>query len=161
MTIAIEGARSGADLLAHAVHRHRRLSIAGLQERLFTMAFKRMVYAQIWEDPVVDLEALAVKSTSRIVTIASGGCNVMNYLVAKPERIYAVLGDETMARSVEFSRLKQHHEHLYHALQTADIATAQAALAACRQSGDSQIAPLLDTYQTRLASLVKSELQSS
>ena len=103
MTIAIEGARSGADLLAHAVHRHRRLSIAGLQERLFTMAFKRMVYAQIWEDPVVDLEALAVKSTSRIVTIASGGCNVMNYLVAKPERIYAV---DLNAAHVALLRLK-------------------------------------------------------
>ena len=82
--------RTAAGLLGEAVHRSRALSREGLLERLFTYAFSELVYPQIWEDPRVDLEALAITPTSRIVTIASGGCNVMSYLTADPERILAV-----------------------------------------------------------------------
>ena len=49
-----------------------------------------MVYPQIWEDPRADLEALELTPQSRLVTIASGGCNVLSYLVANPARIFAV-----------------------------------------------------------------------
>ncbi|MEQ1616221.1 MAG: DUF3419 family protein [Hyphomicrobiaceae bacterium] len=77
-------------LLDRAVHRHRALSRAGLQERLFTMAFGNLVYAQIWEDPVIDMEALEIDSNSRMVVIASGGCNMMSYLTANPAHITAV-----------------------------------------------------------------------
>ncbi len=45
-------------LLKEAVHQSRALSIDGALERLFTLAFRNLVYAQIWEDPVVDMEAL-------------------------------------------------------------------------------------------------------
>ena len=38
-----------------AVHRHDHLSKQGLLERAFTFAFRGLVYAQIWEDPAVDL----------------------------------------------------------------------------------------------------------
>ena len=82
--------RAAASLLGEAVHKSRTLSREGLLERLFTFAFSELVYAQIWEDPRVDLEALAITPASRIVTIASGGCNVMSYLTADPERILAV-----------------------------------------------------------------------
>ena len=78
------------ELLSTAVHRNSVLSIAGLQERLFTRAFRSLVYAQIWEDPIVDLEALEIKPDSHVVTIASGGCNVISYLLADPARITAV-----------------------------------------------------------------------
>ena len=44
--------------LKAAVHRSKPLSRAGVLERLFTLTFERLVYPQIWEDPVVDLEAL-------------------------------------------------------------------------------------------------------
>jgi S-adenosylmethionine-diacylglycerol 3-amino-3-carboxypropyl transferase len=73
-----------------AVHQHKAASKAGLLERAFSWAFRGLVYAQIWEDPVVDMEALAIRPDSRIVTIASGGCNVLSYLTADPERITAV-----------------------------------------------------------------------
>ncbi|MCX8102364.1 MAG: DUF3419 family protein, partial [Geminicoccaceae bacterium] len=62
----------------------------GLLERLFAKAFDGLVYPQIWEDPVVDMEALAPLEGARIVAIASGGCNVMSYLAARPARILAV-----------------------------------------------------------------------
>ncbi|HEX4302670.1 MAG TPA: DUF3419 family protein [Rhizomicrobium sp.] len=52
--------------------------------------FQGFVYNQIWEDPAVDLDALAIKPEHRLLTIASGGCNVMNYLAANPAKIIAV-----------------------------------------------------------------------
>jgi S-adenosylmethionine-diacylglycerol 3-amino-3-carboxypropyl transferase len=52
--------------------------------------FQGFVYNQIWEDPDVDLEALELKPHHRVLTIASGGCNVLNYLAANPAQIVAV-----------------------------------------------------------------------
>ena len=46
-----------------------------LLDRAFAFAFRGLVYAQIWEDPVVDMEALAIQPDNRIATIASGGCS--------------------------------------------------------------------------------------
>lgn len=76
--------------LRQAVHRHKPVTRQGIQERLFTLAFSGLVYPQIWEDPVVDLEALNLKAGQRLVAIASGGCNVLSYLSAAPVEITAV-----------------------------------------------------------------------
>lgn len=73
-----------------AVHRNKVLSKSGLLERLFTYAFRGLVYPQIWEDPVVDMEALAIRPDDHVVAIASGSCNVLSYLTADPARISAV-----------------------------------------------------------------------
>jgi S-adenosylmethionine-diacylglycerol 3-amino-3-carboxypropyl transferase len=61
-----------------------------LHDRLFALWFERLVYPQIWEDPVVDLKALELKSTDHLITIASGGCNALSYLIASPKKITAV-----------------------------------------------------------------------
>ena len=77
-------------LLKSAVYQSRAASKKGMLERLFAVWFQRLVYNQIWEDPAVDLEALRITPSSRIMTIASGGCNVLNYLLADPAAIVAV-----------------------------------------------------------------------
>jgi S-adenosylmethionine-diacylglycerol 3-amino-3-carboxypropyl transferase len=82
--------RATAVGLGAAVHRHRPLSRAGALERLFTMAFRGLVYPQIWEDPVVDLAALKLGPNDRVIAIASGGCNILSYLTADPAEIVAV-----------------------------------------------------------------------
>jgi S-adenosylmethionine-diacylglycerol 3-amino-3-carboxypropyl transferase len=82
--------RATANRLDKAVHHNKALSQSGLRERLFTATFQGLVYPQIWEDPVVDLEALAIKPGDHIVAIASGGCNILSYLIADPGRITAV-----------------------------------------------------------------------
>jgi S-adenosylmethionine-diacylglycerol 3-amino-3-carboxypropyl transferase len=82
--------RTTAQGLTTAVHRHKPLSAAGLRERMFTLAFRGLVYPQIWEDPRVDMEALDIKPGDRIATIASGGCNALSYLTAGPAAIDAV-----------------------------------------------------------------------
>jgi len=73
-----------------AVLQHEHLTKTGLLERAFAFAFRGLVYAQIWEDPVVDLEALRLGPDTHLVTIASGGCNVLSYLSADPAAITAV-----------------------------------------------------------------------
>ncbi len=89
--------------LKEAVRRHRVLSREGLLERLFERLFRGLVYTQIWEDPEIDLEALALGPDCRIVAIASGGCNVLSYLTADPAQITAV--DLSLAH-VALNRLK-------------------------------------------------------
>src|SRR5215470_3875416 len=89
--------------LKQVVRQSRAFSLQGLLEFLFTLAFKGLVYPQIWEDPEVDMEALAITPGCHVVAIASGGCNVLSYLLADPARITAV----DLARAhVSLNRLK-------------------------------------------------------
>lgn len=82
--------RRSRQLVSAAVHRHAPWTFAGVTERAFTIAFSDLVYAQIWEDPLVDMEALALEPGLKMVTIASGGCNWLSYLTAAPLDITAV-----------------------------------------------------------------------
>ena len=90
-------------LLERAAHQRPFASPRGALEWLFTMMFQGFVYNQIWEDPAVDLEALALASHHRLVTIASGGCNVLNYLAAAPAQITAL---DLNPHHVALTRLK-------------------------------------------------------
>lgn len=76
--------------IGQAVHRNKAVTRQGVLERLFSFVFSGLVYPQIWEDPVPDIEALAIRPDSHIVTIASGGCNVLAYLTANPAVMTAV-----------------------------------------------------------------------
>ncbi len=80
----------GRDRLKAAVGCGSALSRQGFLEHLFAWMFKGLVYPQIWEDPEIDLEALAITPQSHVVAIASGGCNILSYLIADPQRITAV-----------------------------------------------------------------------
>lgn len=95
--------RQAAVRLRRAVRQSSGFSRAALAERLFAQIFSGLVYAQIWEDPDVDMEALAIRPGCRIVTIASGGCNALSYLLGDPARIEAVDLNRT---HVAFNRLK-------------------------------------------------------
>src|ERR1700761_1235203 len=77
-------------LLEKAAHQKPVTTKRGALERLFTLMFQGFVYNQIWEDPEIDMEALELAPHHRMLTIASGGCNVMNYLAADPAKIVAV-----------------------------------------------------------------------
>ena len=94
MQDAAQGAAAGTAeknaLLRQAVHRHKAASREGMSERVFTALFSGLVYPQIWEDPVIDLEAMALKPGEHVVAIMSGGCNVFSYAAAAPVRITAV-----------------------------------------------------------------------
>ena len=77
-------------VIEHAVVRRQARLGQRLLDKAFATAFRGLVYAQIWEDPEVDMEALDIRPDSRVVTIASGGCNALSYLVADPAQITAL-----------------------------------------------------------------------
>lgn len=89
--------------LRGAVEHTKLSSKRGLQDRLFTLVFGGLVYAQIWEDPIIDMEALDIQPDDRMVAIASGGCNVLSYLTANPAAITAV---DLNAHHIALNQLK-------------------------------------------------------
>ena len=80
----------GDTTLHSAVQNEKLSSKQGFLQKLFAVWFDAFVYNQIWEDPLVDIEALELDGESRILTISSGGCNAMNYLVEAPQAVTAV-----------------------------------------------------------------------
>lgn len=76
--------------LHSAVRNEKLTSRHGFLQKLFAVWFDAFVYNQIWEDPRVDIEALRIDSNSRILTISSGGCNALNYLIEGPQAVAAV-----------------------------------------------------------------------
>ncbi|MBD3729938.1 MAG: BtaA family protein [Sphingomonadales bacterium] len=83
-------ATNPAQIIDRSVVRREAKAKDKLLDKAFAFAFKGLVYAQIWEDPVVDMEGLQIRPDSRVVTIASGSCNVLSYLTADPAEIIAV-----------------------------------------------------------------------
>jgi S-adenosylmethionine-diacylglycerol 3-amino-3-carboxypropyl transferase len=77
-------------LIAEAVFNQRGADEMSIWDRVFAIWFRRLVYAQIWEDPEADLATLELAPHARIVTISSGGCNALSYLTAEPQQVYAV-----------------------------------------------------------------------
>jgi S-adenosylmethionine-diacylglycerol 3-amino-3-carboxypropyl transferase len=77
-------------LIADAVRSTKDDEEATVWDRLYAFWFRRLVYTQIWEDPVADLAALRLPIGSTIVTLSSGGCNALSYLTAQPAQVYAV-----------------------------------------------------------------------
>ena len=111
-------------MIADAVESDSAASLQGVRQRAFSFWFRRLVYTQIWEDPRADLLAMECDATTRIVTIASGGCNALNYLLAKPESVDAV---DINPAQIALARLKlaavgrlPDHDALFHFLGRAD-----------------------------------------
>jgi S-adenosylmethionine-diacylglycerol 3-amino-3-carboxypropyl transferase len=89
--------------LANIMVQKKPWSFQGALERLFALSFNGLVYNQIWEDPHVDIKGLRLDRESRILTISSGGCNVLNYLTVEPQSIIAV---DVNASHLALTRLK-------------------------------------------------------
>lgn len=77
-------------LVSDAVTNEKKSPKQKILQKLFAVWFDAFVYNQIWEDPRVDLQALQLDARSRILTISSGGCNALNYLLAEPEKVTAI-----------------------------------------------------------------------
>ena len=68
----------------------RRGYTADRLDDLFALLFRGLVYAQIWEDPELDAQAMGLSAGDRVVAIGSGGCNAMSYLLSDPAEVVAV-----------------------------------------------------------------------
>ena len=62
-----------------------------VNDRIFNGIYSRsLVYNTCWEDPAVDRHALELGSEDTLLVITSAGCNVLDYALTGPRRIYAV-----------------------------------------------------------------------
>lgn len=89
--------------LKEALLQHKALSRQGVSERFFGLLFSGLVYPQIWEDPEVDMAAMELCDEHSVVTIGSGGCNMLAYLSRSPRQIDVV---DLNPHHVALNRLK-------------------------------------------------------
>jgi adenylate cyclase len=68
----------------------------------------------------------------------------------RPERIFALLGDETVAASARFRRLEEAYARARTALRARDVKVAAASLEACRSLGWPELGPFLEEQARRL-----------
>ena len=62
-----------------------------IDQKIFNAVCARsLVYNACWEDPAVDRKALRIRADDRMLVITSAGCNVLDYALLGPERIFAV-----------------------------------------------------------------------
>lgn len=118
----------------------------GWADRLFAHWFNRLVYAQIWEDPVVDLAALELKPGANILTISSGGCNALAMLQADPAAVHAVDLNEN-----HLAMLKMKRAALQHLPSYADV---------LEFLGDADKADNLARYRQYIAPQLDAEMRS-
>lgn len=81
--------QASATLIRDAIHGADNTSFARSNKR-FAQSFARLVYTQIWEDPLVDIAAMEIAPHHRIISICSAGCNALSYLSADPAEVTAV-----------------------------------------------------------------------
>jgi S-adenosylmethionine-diacylglycerol 3-amino-3-carboxypropyl transferase len=49
-----------------------------------------LIYGTCWEDPAIDRKALNLAPEDTVLAITSAGCNVLDYALCRPKRIFAV-----------------------------------------------------------------------
>jgi len=52
--------------------------------------FDDLLYAQCWEDPLIDRIAFKIKEDDVIFSITSGGCNLLSFLIDNPGKVIAL-----------------------------------------------------------------------
>jgi S-adenosylmethionine-diacylglycerol 3-amino-3-carboxypropyl transferase len=58
---------------------------------VFNAIYSRtLVYNACWEDPAIDRQVLDISEHDNLLVITSAGCNVLDYALLKPKRIFAV-----------------------------------------------------------------------
>jgi adenylate cyclase len=70
-----------------------------------------------------------------------------------PTKLFALVGDETVAASPEFAELSRRHDRLLHSLAAHDATEAAIALAACRAQAPEELSGLYDHFGDRITGL--------
>jgi S-adenosylmethionine-diacylglycerol 3-amino-3-carboxypropyl transferase len=52
--------------------------------------FETLLFAQSWEDPELDIEALRIAANDRVLVVTSGGCNALSILTTGPKELIAI-----------------------------------------------------------------------
>jgi S-adenosylmethionine-diacylglycerol 3-amino-3-carboxypropyl transferase len=71
---------------------HTRIGVAkeGAKPAVKARMFKDVLYANCWEDPQTDRAALGIDRDDIVLSITSGGCNVLAFLLDDPRKVIAL-----------------------------------------------------------------------
>jgi S-adenosylmethionine-diacylglycerol 3-amino-3-carboxypropyl transferase len=69
---------------------HTRIGVAKKPAAIKAKVFEDVLYANAWEDPAVDRAALGIGPSDVVLSITSGGCNVLAFLLDDPRKIIAL-----------------------------------------------------------------------
>ena len=61
----------------------------------------KLIFTHNWEDPDADNKALQIRAGDTIMTITSGGCNTLGFLLHDPKKIYSVDINHAQAHLLE------------------------------------------------------------
>ena len=98
--------------------------------------------------PVLEKIGVNIGQLSRIIEGELASVKVRGK--ERPERIFALIGDEAVEASDSFARLKGAHARLLAAVATGDAQGAKSALAECVELGGAPLARLYEHYQRQL-----------
>ncbi len=62
----------------------------GTKPAVKTRMFKDVLYANCWEDPQLDRAALGIDKDDIVLSITSGGCNLLAFLLDNPRKVIAL-----------------------------------------------------------------------
>jgi len=62
----------------------------GTKPAVKTKMFKDVLYANCWEDPQLDRAALGINKDDIVLSITSGGCNLLAFLLDDPRKVIAL-----------------------------------------------------------------------
>jgi S-adenosylmethionine-diacylglycerol 3-amino-3-carboxypropyl transferase len=62
----------------------------GTKPAVKTKMFKDVLYANCWEDPQLDRAALGIDKDDIVLSITSGGCNLLAFLLDNPRKVIAL-----------------------------------------------------------------------
>lgn len=84
--------------------------------KIHQIQIQKLLFTQNWEDPELDRRALSIKPGDTVMTITSGGCNTLSFLLQDPKAIYSVDINTTqkwqMELKIESIRNLNHSEML-------------------------------------------------
>jgi len=60
------------------------------QDKIHQIQLQKLLFTQNWEDPISDQRALRIQPGEVLLTITSGGCNTLGFLLQNPQSIYSV-----------------------------------------------------------------------
>lgn len=67
------------------------MNIPKINDKLFSIILNNnLIYNSSWEDSDIDRKLLSLSNNSKLLTITSAGCNVLNYLLDNPHSIHTV-----------------------------------------------------------------------
>jgi S-adenosylmethionine-diacylglycerol 3-amino-3-carboxypropyl transferase len=71
---------------------HTKIGIVkeGTKPAVKTKMFKEVLYANCWEDPQLDRAALGIDEDDIVLSITSGGCNLLAFLLDNPRKVIAL-----------------------------------------------------------------------